>query len=130
VEKCVKRTLAGNAMPSAGDADGDRERHRAAPRGVKTRERRTWPGGARRVEESAALRRRLQEALLRRHESGGKLGDGAQGRIVLRGDRAASVNKENRVAKAAAFAERDSEPCPQRRRILDVAGLDRPFDAA
>ena len=98
--------------------------------GGKARQCRAGPSRARRFEEGAALRRRFQKTFLRRHESGGKLGDGAQGRIVLRGDRAVSVHKEHRVAKAAAFAEHDSEPCPQRRGILDVAGLDRPFDAA
>ena len=44
--------------------------------------------------------------------------------------RTVRMNEEDGVAKAAAFAEHHREPLPQRLGVLDVAGLDRPFDAA
>ena len=122
--------LARDAVSGAGDADGDRQRHRSVPDGGKARERRARPRRARRFEEGAALRRGLEEALLRRHERGRKLGDGAQRRVVGGGDGAVGVHEEHRVAETAAFAEHHREPAPQRLGILDVAGLDRPLDAA
>ena len=105
-------------MAGAGDADGDRQRDRALPGVGKARDRRARPCRARRFEESAALRRRLEEALLRRDERGGKLGDGAQRRIVGGGNGAVGVSEEDRIAEAAAFAEHHRKPAPQRLGIL------------
>ena len=88
------------------------------------------PGRARRLEEGAALRRGFQMPLLRRRERGGELGDRAQRRVVAGGRRPMGVDEEHRVAEPAALADHHREPASRRLGILDVAGLDRPFDAA
>ena len=41
VQKSVQRRLASNAVASAGNADGDRQRDRSVPNGGEMRERRT-----------------------------------------------------------------------------------------
>ena len=84
------------------------------PRVVQAHYRRAGPCRACRFKESTALRRRLEEALFRRDERGGKLGDGAQRRIVIRRGRAVRVSKEDPIGKAAAFAEHHRKPGPQR----------------
>ena len=76
------------------------------------------------------MRRRLEKALLGRNKGGRKLGDGPQRLIVRGGDRPVRMNKEHGVAETAAFAEHHRKPLPQRLGILDIAGLDRPLDAA
>ncbi len=83
VQEGRQRRRAGDAMPGAGDADGDRQRDRSGPRGGKPVQRRARPCRARRIEKGAALRRRFEEALLGGREGRGKLGDGAQRCIVV-----------------------------------------------
>ena len=117
-------------MAGGRDPDRDRIGDGAVPRGIEPIERRAGPGRARGVDEGAALRGRLQKALPGRREGGGKLGDRRQRRIVSCGNRPVRMNEEHRVAKSAALADHHREPAPEARRIRDIAGLDRPFDAA
>ena len=58
------------------------------------------PGGARDLDEGAALRRGLELALARRHQGAGELGDPAQRCAVLRQNRAVRVREKDAVAKA------------------------------
>ena len=41
-----------------------------------------------------------------------------------------SVNEKHRIAEAAALANYNGKPTPQRFGIVDIAGLDRPLDTA
>src|SRR5271169_4922554 len=125
-----QRRHAGDAMPRASNADSDRQCGRSGPDGVKSVERRARPSSTRRLKKGAALRRGFEKTLLRWSERGGKLGDGVQSRVVAGLDGAVGVNEEHGVAKAAAFSKHHSEPFPQSFGVLDVTGLDRPFDAA
>jgi hypothetical protein len=117
-------------MPRAGDGDRDRQRDVAVPGREQPIERGRGPGGARGVEKGAALRRCLEMALFRGRESGRKLGDGAERSVVTSVDRAMRVREKDGVAISAALANHDGKPASQRCCIGDVAGFDRPLDAA
>ena len=97
---------------------------------AKCVQRRAGPRRARHVKEGAALRRRLQKSLLRWDKGGGKLGDGAQRGIVVRRRWRDERERRKPHRKTAAIAHHHLKPCPQRLGVLDVAGFDRPFDAA
>ena len=82
VQEGMQRRLERDAVARRRDADRDRIGHRPSPGRGEPVERGTRPGRAGRLDEGAALRRRLQMALLRRREGRGKLGDRAQRLVV------------------------------------------------
>ena len=96
----------------------------------QTLQRSARPCRLRCINERAALCRRFQEPFLRGHEGRGQFGDHTQRGAVVRRASAMGMDEKTRIAKAAAFAEHHGEPSPQRSGILDVAGFDRPFEAA
>ena len=130
MQKCAERRFARDVMPGTGDADGYRQRYRARPRILKARERRARPRGFGRIEEGSALRRCFEEALLGRDKCRRKRRNIPQRRVIAPGNGAVGMNEQNRVAETAAYTEHRREPLPQGLGILDIAGLDRPLDAA
>ena len=105
-----ERGLERDAVAGGGDGDRDRIGDRPVPDRLQPVERGAGPGGARRLDEGIALRRRFQMALLRRRERGGEFGDRAQRLVVVAGRGAMGVGEQHRVAEAAALGQHDAEP--------------------
>ena len=82
VQEGVQRRLERDAVARGRDADRDRIGQWPSPGRGQPVERGTRPGRAGRLDEGRALRRRLQMALLRGREGGGKLGDRPQRLVV------------------------------------------------
>jgi len=93
-------------VTGGGHGDRDRIGHRPGPDGGEPIERRARPGGARRLDEGAALAGRLQVALLRGAQRRGELGGFAQQEVVAgRGQPAAAL-----VVQILMAAERSFQP--------------------
>ena len=124
----VQRGLERDAVARRRDADRDRIGDRPVPGRRQPVERRARPGGARRLDEGAALRGRLQMALLRGRERRRKLGH----------RRAAPCRRPSSIARCACTKNTASQKPPpspittasqrfKRRGILDVAGSRPPI---
>ena len=99
-------------MPCPGARDTDRDGKRDSVIGERREpiERARGPCRTRRIEEGAALRRRLQMPFLRGRKGGRKLGDRAQRSIVAVRDRAIGVGEEDAIAVTAAIGDHHREP--------------------
>ena len=132
---CRKARSAGStAMPWPRGRDADRNRIGNRTVAIPRSSRSSAAHGQaalRRLDEGASLRGRLQGPLLRRRQGRGELGDVLQCVIVRR------PRPRDRRARSSTASQKPppsaSTTASQRRsarRVADVAGLDRPFEAA
>jgi hypothetical protein len=73
---------------------------------------------------------RFEEALLRPGEGRCELRHCCKCIVVAGCDRTMGMGEQRRIAEHAALPDHGGEPGAQRLRRSDIAGLDRPFDAA
>ena len=124
----VERRIERDAVAGRRDADRDGIGDWAVPDFGEAVERGARPGRAGRLDKGAALRGGFEMPLLRGRERGGQLGNVVQRLVVVAGNRTVRMDEEHRVAECAALADHDGKPPPQALGILDVAGLNRPFE--
>ena len=88
------------------------------------------PCGSRDLDKRPALRRRFEMALARGHKSGSKLSGFRKQRVIASRRGPVRMRQKDRIANSGTIHQHRRQPLPQRRRIGDIAGFYRPFDAA
>ena len=129
VEKGVSRRRERNMMRGTDKADRNRIDDASFASCDRPIQRSGVPCGARDLDECPALRRRLEMAFARRHESRGELGDFREPRIIAGRRGPVRMRQKDTIANSGTVHQHRRQPMLQRCGIADVAGFHRPFDA-